>query len=85
MKIKPGVEVKVEEFWYDLTAGGYIQPERVLASKSDIARVKEAIKVITEFERALVSYLDVAEEVDPDPLLLPSAKKKLLDKKKKKA
>ncbi len=37
-------------FWYDLVYGGYFKPEKVLAKKSDIKRVKDALKVLCELE-----------------------------------
>ena len=40
-------------FWYDLTDGGYIKPEEVLASKEQIDKVENAIKVLQDFESAL--------------------------------
>ena len=40
-----------EGFWYALTDGGYLNPEDILAEGKDINKVREAIKIIKEFER----------------------------------
>lgn len=50
MKIKDGVQASTGDFWYDLTSGGYLKPEELLENKEDIIKVKEAIKVIRDFE-----------------------------------
>ena len=48
-----GVEVFTEEFWYDLTDGGYIKPENVLADEEQIAKLQAAIDLVRSFERAI--------------------------------
>lgn len=60
MKIKQGADVRGEDcdFWYDLTNGGYIDPEKLLVDPKDAKRVKDAIAVVKEFEQA---YYDAAE------------------------
>ena len=50
---KEGVEVFTEEFWYDLTDGGYIEPENVLADEEQIAKLQAAIDLVRSFERAI--------------------------------
>lgn len=50
---KEGVEVYTEEFWYDLTDGGYIKPENVLADEEQIAKLDAAIELVRSFERAI--------------------------------
>lgn len=46
MKIKTGDPIVSDDFWYDLTDGGYIKPKKLLANKEDIKRVKDTIPVI---------------------------------------
>lgn len=41
------------DFWYDMFQGGYIKPEDFLEDQEDIDRVKEAMKVLEEFEKGL--------------------------------
>jgi len=50
---KEDVEVFTEEFWYDLTDGGYIKPENVLADKEQIAKLQAAIDLVRSFEQAI--------------------------------
>lgn len=52
MKWKENAEIVTSDFWYDLTAGGYIKPKDLLEDDEDIKRVEEAIKVLKEFKRS---------------------------------
>lgn len=52
MKIKDNCEASTAEFWYDLTDGGYLNPEDILENKEDVERVNKAIAVIKDFERS---------------------------------
>ena len=52
MKIKDGCDASSSDFWYDLTDGGYLNPEEILEDPKDVKRVLNAIKVIREFERS---------------------------------
>lgn len=50
MKFKKDAEpVSTMDFWYDLTDGGYIDPDDLLEPE-DAKKVKDAIAVISEFE-----------------------------------
>jgi hypothetical protein len=53
MKIKQGDPVVSDDFWYDLTDGGYIVPEELLEDAADVERVNEALKTLNEFREAL--------------------------------
>lgn len=50
MKIKKGLTVSTDEFWYDLTDGGYLRPEKICNFMSDARRVIQAIAVIRDFQ-----------------------------------
>ena len=50
MKIKEGCTASSSDFWYDLTKGGYLNPEEILENKEDVEAVKNAISVLTDFE-----------------------------------
>ena len=50
MKIKNGCTASTDDFWYDLTIGGYLKPENILEDQKDIKKVKEAIEILIEFE-----------------------------------
>lgn len=58
MKIKKGVEASTSDFWYDLSKGGYLSPEKILENKDDIEKVKAAIKVIEEFETSCEEQIE---------------------------
>jgi len=50
MKIKKGLKISTAEFWYDLTDGGYLKPDKICALKEDAKKVKEAIATLKDFE-----------------------------------
>ena len=50
MRIKKGLEISTTEFWYDLTDGGYLNPDEICALKSDAKKVKKAIDILRDFE-----------------------------------
>lgn len=50
MKIKKGLKISTSEFWYDLTDGGYLNPDEICADPEDARRVKGAIQIVREFE-----------------------------------
>lgn len=52
-KIKPGVQVHSEDFWYDLTYGGYIKPEEIIEDPEQVLELKKAIKIVLSFQEAL--------------------------------
>ena len=47
--------IPTSEFWYDLTSGGYLKPEKLLNNPDQITKVREAIQTI-------ISYAEQAEE-----------------------
>jgi len=54
--------IQSDDFWYDLFDGGYIKPEKLLKNKEDVAKVKEAMKVLQQFQR----------EAEEQEVVLPS-------------
>jgi len=40
-------------FWYDITEGGYIKPEFLLANSAQLDMVRNAVAVLESFESAL--------------------------------
>lgn len=56
-KIKDNVEEQggSDGFWYDLTIGGYINPEEILADEYQLKRLKEAISLVRDFELTIES------------------------------
>lgn len=63
MQLKDGVELpSLEDFYYDLMAGGYIKPEALLDNAQDAQRVRDAMKTIQEFEDLLQEAADELED-----------------------
>jgi hypothetical protein len=58
MKIKDNCTVSTNDFWYDLTDGGYLKPEEILESELDIKRVKDAIELIRDFQDSCESQIE---------------------------
>jgi len=52
MKILPDCEAYTSDFWHDLTQGGRLVPEAMMASTYDVQRVLDAIETLKEFEKA---------------------------------
>ena len=50
MKIKKNCKASSSDFWYDLTDGGYLDPSKICADKKDAERVKEAVKIVKDFQ-----------------------------------
>jgi len=48
-KFKKGAEVSTDDFWYDLTSGGYIKPENLLDDPEQAKAVKDAIDLLQSF------------------------------------
>ena len=42
-----------DDFWYNLTLGGYINPARVLSNKEQLDKLVDAIETVTSFEIAM--------------------------------
>jgi len=43
-------ELGTEEFWYDLTGGGYVRPEEILDDADQLAKLSEAVALVESFE-----------------------------------
>lgn len=50
MKIKEGCTASTDDFWYDLTSGGYLKPEDILENPEDVIAVDRAIETLRDFE-----------------------------------
>ncbi len=49
-KFKAGAEIITDDFWYDLTDGGYIEPSKILSDKAQIEEVERAIALLRSFK-----------------------------------
>lgn len=63
-KFKDGIEINLDEFWYDLTLGGYIKPEEILQDEKQIARLNKAIEIVLSFEQSLELIME--EQIEGD-------------------
>ena len=52
IKIKEDLDISSNDFWYDLSKGGYLNPDEICENPSDARRIKEAVKLIMAFEEA---------------------------------
>lgn len=58
MKIKDGCTASSDDFWYDLTDGGYLNPAEILEDQDDIDRVNDAIDVLLEFRNSCEEQIE---------------------------
>lgn len=59
MKIKENLqEVQTSDFWYDLSTGGYLDPEKLCENEEDAKKVREAILVVEEYENSLEEQIE---------------------------
>ncbi|NQU99531.1 MAG: hypothetical protein HQ538_02235 [Parcubacteria group bacterium] len=58
MKIKKGLTNSTAEFWYDLTKGGYLNPEEMCENPEDAKKILEAIKIVEEFEKSCEDQIE---------------------------
>lgn len=53
MRIKTeALDASTNDFWYDLTDGGYLKPTELLDDPADAKRVLDAIGVLLQFRTA---------------------------------
>lgn len=58
MKIKEGSDIYTDDFWYDLTSGGYLRYKEFLEDEADIERVRQAIVVLIELQDLVEEYME---------------------------
>jgi len=49
MKIKKDLEISTDDFWYDLTDGGYLNPHNICEHNEDAICVENAIHILSVF------------------------------------
>jgi hypothetical protein len=58
-KVKPDLkDFGTDDFWYDLSDGGYIRPEEILEDKKQIEALKEAIAIVRSFQNVIDSLAE---------------------------
>jgi len=58
MKIKEGLEVNTDDFYYDLTDGGYLDPYEICENEDDAQRVIDALEIIEEFRKSCEEQIE---------------------------
>ena len=58
IKLKEGLDVSTEDFWYDLTDGGYIKPEEMCANSDDAYAINQAIGLLQRFKEACEEQIE---------------------------
>lgn len=43
----------IDDFWYDVSDGGYLKPEKYLKNESDIIEVRNAIAIVKKLQTTL--------------------------------
>lgn len=56
--IKDGVDVSTDDFWYDLTRGGYLKPKKILANPAHVKEVEKAIEIVRKFEESCEEQIE---------------------------
>lgn len=52
-KFKKNAKVWTDDFWYDLTDGGYIKPDEFIADKAQAKAVNDAIELLKSMQRQM--------------------------------
>ncbi len=58
MKLKKGLDVHTDDFWYDISEGGYLDPKEICLHQADAIKIIEAVKVIMEFEQSCEEQIE---------------------------
>lgn len=45
--------IECDDFWYDLTDGGYLDPAEVLEDEDQVKQLNDAISLVYEFQQAI--------------------------------
>ena len=58
MKIKKGLGISSGDFWYDLTDGGYLNPDDICENLKDAEKVLKAIEIIKDFQSSCEEQIE---------------------------
>lgn len=56
--LNEGLETCTDDFWYDLSRGGYIKPDEMMEDKEMARNIKAAVKLILAFEDACKEQIE---------------------------
>jgi hypothetical protein len=54
----PDPEIASDDFWYDLTDGGYFKPKDFLVHQKDIEEVNDAIYTLMKFKNSVEDLIE---------------------------
>lgn len=57
-KLKDIEDFYTDDFWYDISIGGYIKPEECLSDKEQVKELKNAIDLVKDFESTFMEYVE---------------------------
>lgn len=57
-EVRENCDVSTDDFWYDLTSGGYIIPNEILVNQEDIDEVENALAVLMRFKESCEAYIE---------------------------
>ena len=57
-EINEDIDVSTDDFWYDLTIGGYLKLSKILKNEKDVEEVKKAIEIVRKFEESCIEQID---------------------------
>jgi len=58
MKLKPNLDCSTQDFFYDLTDGGFLDPDEMCANVKDAKKVKEALDIILDFKESCEEQIE---------------------------
>jgi hypothetical protein len=50
MKLKDNLDCSTDDFFYDLTDGGFLDPDEMCKDPKDAKKIKEALDIIIDFK-----------------------------------
>ena len=58
MKLKTNLDCSTQDFFYDLTDGGFLDPDEMCANSKDAKKVKEALDIILDFKESCEEQIE---------------------------
>lgn len=58
MKIKTGLSISTDDFYYDLAYGGYLNPYEICENEEDAKEVERAVRVLKDFEESCTDQIN---------------------------
>ena len=58
IEIKKDLDISTDDFWYDLTDGGYLKPEEICANPDDAYAINQASGLLQRFQEACEEQIE---------------------------